>query len=384
MLKPTDTPTIESIMMILIFMLAIGCETQNPVCSENYCVIGAIFPRSEIGDGEFEELPASVDEETVVGLLAGRYQESGAGAGTPPVTSTHSRFVSARPASGSEILPNASIMLTFDKAPTNVTVNPGVAVPFGKTVSVKGPFAPGPLNLTVTWADGTQTLTYTVTAPDIDPPRITGGTVKNGAYVDAEVINTDAKIEVTFSEEVRGHIALQTFGGDDVGWLGEVEGNKGVLELVRDEEIDNGTLYVIVCVVTDAAGNRAEIKTLFHTTGVKRSVVEEPVVPEVPKVSFKDDILPIFRERCQECHRTRPGHTFPMNNLDLTSYKSTIKGSWVNGAVVDPGWSNWSPIVWRINGKRPVRRMPLEPRPPLSEEQIQLIIDWIDEGAENN
>ena len=50
MLKPAYTWTIAGIMMILIFMLVIGCETQNPVCSENYCVIGAIFPRSEIGD----------------------------------------------------------------------------------------------------------------------------------------------------------------------------------------------------------------------------------------------------------------------------------------------------------------------------------------------
>jgi hypothetical protein len=88
MLKSVYTRTIASIMMILIFMLAIGCETQNPVCSENYCVIGEIFPRSEIGDGEFEALPASVDEETVVGLLAGKYQGSAAIAGTPPVEST--------------------------------------------------------------------------------------------------------------------------------------------------------------------------------------------------------------------------------------------------------------------------------------------------------
>ena len=366
--------TFSQILTLFLLVLILGCETVNPLCTENYCVEGEIYPRSELRMGaKYADLP--IDDADIVATLAGK----------PAVRSTAGvNFVSARPASGSEILPKAVIMLTFDKAPTNVVVSPGVAAPFGKTVSVKGPFTPGPLNLTVTWADGTLTLTYTVTAPDADPPRVTGGTVKHGASVDAEVINSAAKIEVTFSEQVKGHIALQTFGGDDVGWLGSVEGNKGLLELVRGKEISNGTLYVIVCVVRDAAGNRAEIKMLFHTKGVKRSVVEEPVVPEEPEVSFKDDILPIFRERCQECHRTRPGHTFPMNNLDLTSYKSTIKGSWVNGAVVDPGWSDWSSIVWRITGNKPVRRMPLEPRPPLSEEQIQLIIDWIDQGAENN
>lgn len=77
-----------------------------------------------------------------------------------------SNFVSASPPSGSEIAANGSITLTFDNAPTDVTVSTGVAVPSGKTVTVTGPFIFGPLNLTVTWADGTQTLTYIVSGPD--------------------------------------------------------------------------------------------------------------------------------------------------------------------------------------------------------------------------
>lgn len=381
MLKSVYTRTIASIMMILIFMLVIGCETQNPVCSENYCVIGEIFPRSEVGDGEFEALPASVDEETVIGLLAGKYQGSAAIAGTSPVESTAIvNLVSAHPASGSEILRQSIITLTFDKVPTNVVVSSGVGMLRGRVLIIQGRFTPGILNLTVTWAGGRTRLTYIVVA-DSDPPRVTGGTVKNGAYVDAEVINSAAKIEVTFSEQVRGHIALQTFGGDDVGWLGGVEGNKGVLELVSGKEIGNGTLYAIVCVVTDAAGNRAEIKTLFHTKGVKRSVVEEPVVPEEPKVSFKDDILPIFRERCQECHR-QSARKDPEARLDLSSYKGTMKGS-RDGKVIDPGWGKESPIFWRISFDQIGTRMPPW-GPRLSAEQIQLIIDWIDQGAENN
>ena len=139
---------------------------------------------------------------------------------------------------------------------------------------------------------------------------------------------------------------------------------------------------MIVCVVRDAAGNRAEIKTLFHTTGVKRSVVEVPVAPEDREVSFKDDILPIFKERCQKCHRPRLRGTGrdgipPAGRLDLTSYTSAMRG-----AVIDPGWSEDSPIVIRISTTALARMPPEGPR--LSEEQIQLIIDWIDEGAKNN
>ena len=75
-------------------------------------------------------------------------------------------FVSASPPSGSEIAANASITLTFDNPPADVTVSRGVATTAGKNVTVAGPFRLGLLSLMVTWADGTQTLTYTVTSPD--------------------------------------------------------------------------------------------------------------------------------------------------------------------------------------------------------------------------
>ena len=98
-----------------------------------------------------------------IGLLAscGGGDDSDSKVETPAAN-----FVSAAPPSGSEIAANASITLTFDNAPADVTVSAGAAAPSGKTVTVNGPFTPGPLNLTVTWADGTQTLIYTVTSPD--------------------------------------------------------------------------------------------------------------------------------------------------------------------------------------------------------------------------
>ena len=177
-------------------------------------------------------------------------------------------FVSANPPSGSTIAANASITLTFDNAPADVTVSPGTAAPSGKTVVVNGPFTPGPLTLSVSWADGSTSLTYTVTAPDSDPPAVTGGTVKDGDKdVDPEAINSDAKIEITFSEDVTGNVALQTEGGDDVGWLGKVDGNTATLELVKGKEIGNETTYVIAGKVSDAAGNEAEISITFVTKG---------------------------------------------------------------------------------------------------------------------
>ena len=176
-------------------------------------------------------------------------------------------FVIANPPSGSEIAANASITLTFDKVPTDVTVSVGVATLSGKTVTVSGPFTPGPLNLTVIWTDGIQTLTYTVASPCCGfPAVITGGTVKDGDMdVDPEVINSAGKIEIIFAEDVTGEISIITQAGEDVGWIGKLEGNKATLELVKGREIRYHMVYIIIGKVADAAGNAADFKITFFT-----------------------------------------------------------------------------------------------------------------------
>lgn len=77
-------------------------------------------------------------------------------------------LVSASPEPGSVIDVNATILLTFDGAPMDVSVNQGTAVLSGpKRWVVSGPFFPGRLNrvyLKVTWNTGTALLIYSFRA----------------------------------------------------------------------------------------------------------------------------------------------------------------------------------------------------------------------------
>ena len=176
-------------------------------------------------------------------------------------------FVSAAPPGGN-ISANGSIAVTFDNAPADVTVSAGTVTVAGRTATITGPFTPGPLALTITWADGTQALNYTVTAPDTDPPTVTGGTVKDGDRdVDPEVINIDGRIVIEFSEDIAGSIALHTEGGDDAGWLGIVQDNTATLEVVGGKGVDYDTTYVIVGKISDAAGNFTDVGITFVTKG---------------------------------------------------------------------------------------------------------------------
>ncbi len=175
-------------------------------------------------------------------------------------------FVSIDPTIESQLTADSTITLTFDNPPEDVTVSKGTATITDNTVTITGPFAPGSLELTITWADGSLEFTYTVAEADTEAPSITGGTINDGdTDVDAEGINSSALIEVEFSEAVSGTIALQTEDDDDVGWLGKVEGNKAVLELVKGKELDPETTYVIAGKVEDAAGNETDINITFTT-----------------------------------------------------------------------------------------------------------------------
>lgn len=107
-------------------------------------------------------------------------------------------------------------------------------------------------------------------------------------------------------------------------------------------------------------------------------VEEQPPVEEVveePGVSFQEDIQPIIASECAlaGCHAA-PG----AGGLDLTNYDTFKKGGNTEPGFI-AGDGKGSFVVKRIDGGG----MPLG-RPPLDGDQIQLFIDWIDEGAENN
>ena len=79
------------------------------------------------------------------------------------------KFVSADPADGSTIQNDATITVTFDGTPEGLQVTGGTATPGGKTVTIAGPFAAGPLVLGLQWAGEAVTLNYTVEEPP--PPE---------------------------------------------------------------------------------------------------------------------------------------------------------------------------------------------------------------------
>ncbi len=93
-------------------------------------------------------------------------------------------------------------------------------------------------------------------------------------------------------------------------------------------------------------------------------------------ISYTVDIQPIFNSYCIVCHGTWGG-------LNLTTYSYLMNGG-DNGIVVIPGNSEESNLVLKLGTTPPFgEQMPLQ-NPPLSDIQIDLIKNWINDGAKNN
>ena len=75
-------------------------------------------------------------------------------------------FLETEPSNGSEIVPNSTIIARFDGEPTDLRVSTGTVAVKGETAEINGPFTPGILNLTLTWADDDDAVvSFTVKLP---------------------------------------------------------------------------------------------------------------------------------------------------------------------------------------------------------------------------
>lgn len=91
-------------------------------------------------------------------------------------------------------------------------------------------------------------------------------------------------------------------------------------------------------------------------------------------VSFSADVLPILVSRCINCH----GGDRIEGELVLLDYDSLMKGG-EGGPVVVAGDASSSYLVELVeSGKMPKRG------PKVTPPQLQTIIDWINQGAQNN
>lgn len=103
--------------------------------------------------------------------------------------------------------------------------------------------------------------------------------------------------------------------------------------------------------------------------------------PAHQDVSYAQDVVPILEARCWSCHggvNPATGEPKIEEGLDMTTYDGLMKGS-EYGPIVEPGGPDDSLMLEMISsGDMPKIGDMLRPQ------EIELIRNWIAEGAPNN
>lgn len=101
-----------------------------------------------------------------------------------------------------------------------------------------------------------------------------------------------------------------------------------------------------------------------------------------PHVSFAEDVLPLLKFKCSECHLPS-GQGYEKSGFDVTSYESVMRGTKF-GAMIIPGDPDTSSLMRMLDwGVAPDIRMP-HGKKQLSVCDRDLIRTWIFEGAKDN
>jgi hypothetical protein len=131
------------------------------------------------------------------------------------------------------------------------------------------------------------------------------------------------------------------------------------------------------------------MKTLLVLAVVPGAALEAQQVKEKRPLSFKNDVFPVIKRACLPCHAE---DNFNPSGLSLDSYDLLMEGG-KHGAAVIPGNPGKSAFIQKLLLNPPFGdRMPLDRKrksgepstKTLSAEEVQMLADWVGQGAKNN
>jgi hypothetical protein len=100
------------------------------------------------------------------------------------------------------------------------------------------------------------------------------------------------------------------------------------------------------------------------------------------EISYVADVQPVIKQYCLDCH-SEGGDGHQKSGLLMGSYDSLMKGTRF-GSIVKPGDSLSSVLIMLVEGRAdPSISMP-HGKDPLPREKIDLLKQWVEQGAKNN
>jgi uncharacterized membrane protein len=102
------------------------------------------------------------------------------------------------------------------------------------------------------------------------------------------------------------------------------------------------------------------------------------------QVSFKRDVTPVLKNRCNECHTAPAGYGYQKSGLEMTSYDTLMMGTFY-GSVIVAGDSRRSILNKMVEGRAGKMQAILHAQgKDIPEDEIELLRNWVDQGAQDN
>jgi uncharacterized membrane protein len=101
-------------------------------------------------------------------------------------------------------------------------------------------------------------------------------------------------------------------------------------------------------------------------------------------IGYRNDIQPLLESKCYRCHLPPDGEGFLKTGLNMQTYETLMAGTYY-GKVIISGDSRRSILNKLVEGRAGTSMlMPHDSGSRLSDEEIQILRLWVEQGAKYN
>jgi uncharacterized membrane protein len=101
-------------------------------------------------------------------------------------------------------------------------------------------------------------------------------------------------------------------------------------------------------------------------------------------VGYRSEVYPLLKQKCFRCHTPPDGEGYLKTGLNMQSYESLMAGTYY-GAVIVPGDSKRSILNKLVEGRAgKAMLMPHDNDSTLTDDEIEALRLWVEQGAEYN
>ena len=180
-------------------------------------------------------------------------------------------------------------------------------------------------------------------------------------------------------EEVYGEVCAQCHGPKGEGGVGPALSDPKFQSETTDQEIfdtiSKGHQSTAMIAWGDVLTSDQIQQLVDFIRQLKQESATTGPTPTPGPVSFAKDVAPILKDRCSVCHGSLGG-------WDAKTY-DTVMQSGNNAPVIIPGDAKDSLLAQKLQGTQPAGGT-MPPGGQLPQHEIQIILDWIAAGAQDN